>query len=157
MPGHRQPIPGRPEPVSREVRRTLMRKCGTFQRRDPGPLPQQRVHDARVRAATAAFTVKAGALQHRAAFVRESVLVARSVRPSAVHGRHGRAALAACPGLMCTAESGVHPGVSPAARVIPGDKGGWEGGAYCGLNFASGRFGLPRLPACGLRRPTWWK
>ena len=49
-------------------------------------------------------------------------------------GRHGRAALAACPGLTCAAESGVHPGVSAwrpgreRAWIRPGDTGRWRRG-----------------------------
>src|ERR1035438_284540 len=42
---------------------------------------------------------------------------------------HGRAALAACPGLTCAAESGVHPCVRPAARMVPGTKAAGKAGA----------------------------
>src|SRR5262249_51996781 len=40
---------------------------------------------------------------------------------------HGRAALAACPGLTPGAESSMHPCVSPAARRLPFAGAGREG------------------------------
>jgi hypothetical protein len=97
----------------------------------------------------------------------------RSVRTVGVStDGHGRAALAAFPGLTCAPESGVHPRVSPV-RVIARDEGGrdgrcadgWAGGAGArdACRARSGRgsparlwaVGRSRLPVRGIRPSCW--
>ena len=84
-------------------------------------------------------------------------------RPGGENGRrhrrlstdgHGRAALAACSGLTCAAESSVHPRV-PARRPGGSPRAGWRGG-WCADEPGGGSGGRDagRASGAGAGRPA---